>query len=250
MALDDVKSWAQVSRVLPSTVQDNVSAPVRVSRYGEYIVQTLTGNKLHGLADEGKYFVATNPTPGTGVDGHAAPSDITVDTKPHVFIRNDASASTDSRLYLDFIRLQVTAAGAGATTALWCAKMDTGATRYSSGGTEITEVNANMASTASSSAKIYHGAVVAAAATTSQRILGSGLLRTVVPVVGDTYLFTFGQPAPSVSSMIVGSTAIANIVVPMPPVVLGPADQFLLHLAGASQSGAHSYEITLGFWER
>mgnify|MGYP001584561631 CR=1 FL=1 len=250
MALEDRKNWNEISRVKPGKISDAVNGAQRAGSYGEPYVQAVIGSKLHALADEGSYFLAANATPGTGIAGHAAPVLADLYTKSFVLMRNTAAASAGTRIYLDFIELQVTAAGAGATNASWAAELDTGATRLTSGGTAITAVNPNMQSNAATIAALNAGANVTAAATSAAREIGSGVLRTVVPVVGDRYVWTFGTCETPLAGMIVGGTAIANIAIPMPPVVLGPTDMFLLHLMGVSQSGAHSYEIRAGWWER
>lgn len=238
------------SRVLPGVSYDNAWNAARGSRYGEVYAQPMGGAYM-GFADEGSYFLATNPTVGTGIAGHAAATAVD-DTKPLLLLRNGASpAAGAKRCYLDYIKLQTTVAGAGATNTLFAAKLDKGTNRYSSGGSAITPVNPNMDSTASPAMTVKAGAVVAAAASADVRLLTGGqLARSVVTVVGDTYLWVFGRSERALSSMIVAGTAIANIIFAMPPVVIGPEQMFLLHQAAASQSGAHSFEIEVGWTER
>jgi len=38
--------------------------------------------------------------------------------------------------------------------------------------------------------------------------------------------------------------------VPLPPVILGPTDQFALHLYAPSQNAAGVYKVFMGWWER
>jgi AraC-like DNA-binding protein len=65
-------TWALASRGLPTpAVGDSVYIPARSSRYGELVTQALAGSKMYAAADEGSYFVATNPTPGTAIAGIA-----------------------------------------------------------------------------------------------------------------------------------------------------------------------------------
>jgi len=71
----------------------------------------------------------------------------------------------------------------------------------------------------------------------------------VIKVVGDTYLINFGGEA-RVNSTAVAGTAVANIEINAPPVVLGPSDQLFLNTYAASQSVADSFEFEMGFWER
>src|SRR5688572_28837090 len=89
------------SRGVPGIPGENVYGPVRGTRYGEVVTQSLMGGKVYSLADEGTYFVATNPTMGTGIAGIAASTSF--DAAEHLLhIRN---TSTSKRLYLDFVDL-------------------------------------------------------------------------------------------------------------------------------------------------
>jgi hypothetical protein len=104
-----------------------------------------------------------------------------------------------------------------------------------------------QASTAAS-VTAYQGAVVAAAASTAQRTICHGLIRTVINVVGDEYLFTFGgEPKPAAAMPLEGTLQVSKHFT-CPPVVLGPTDQFLFHFFSGSQSAASSHECEIGFW--
>lgn len=239
------------SRALPSPVADGGSPQDWTDRYGTRIVMPWT-NKSYGAADAGKYFIVRNPTPGTGIASAAAPTTLD-DTKPFFILANGDTPSSPSakRLYLDYLKLQVTAAGTGGTNINASSKIDSNSTsRYTSGGSALTPKNVNMDSGEASIASAYAGAITAAAASANARLLFQQLIRNVIPVVGDTYLINFAPLDPNISSMAVAGTAIASLVFPHPPVVLGPQQAFLLHLWLASQSGASSYEIECGYWER
>jgi hypothetical protein len=108
-----------------------------------------------------------------------------------------------------------------------------------------------MASTETSGVdRLQFGAVVPTAASSNARLLWHSNVRTVIKVIGDKYLLTFGagQGAP-VATTIMAGTAQASIHLPCPPVVLGPGDTFLLHEFAASQTVAASYEFAMGWWE-
>lgn len=242
--------WGLSNRALPAPISgDNVYGPARVSRYGELVTQGLTGSKLSGLAGEGSYFVVTNPTPGTAIAGITA-ADGLDDLEALVFLRN--GLSNDKRIELDFLLLQVAAAGTNGTNFAFAMKGDKGNSRYASGGSSLTPVNTNMGSTRSTGIdKFYFGAVVPTAATSEVRLLHHGLLRTVIKVIGDKYLFKFGDSSPGVLSGIpLEGTTQANINVPCPPIVLDPGDTFLFHEFAASQTVAAQYQFACGFWVR
>jgi hypothetical protein len=237
-------------RGLPQPSADNVRGPVRGTRYGDQYEISLFGNRNHGLADEGSLFYHQHPTidAATTVAGHAAPVLADLYTKPFLVVTNADVSSSGRRCYLDFIELTVITAGANGTSDNWAAECDTGgaAARYSSGTlVRLTAVNPNMQSTAANQTVIDCGPYVAKAATASQRKMGSGVFRPSIQVAGDKYLFVFGG-APQVN----GIATIAQHVVPMPPVILGPGDLFLLHLYAPSQSAATVYKVQAQTWER
>jgi len=237
-------------RGLPGKQADNIYNDLRLSRYGELQTQALLGSKLYPLADEGQYFVARNPTAGTGIADAAAQTSIS-DTAPVAFMHNN-DALGGKRIYLDFMRLEVTAAGTAGTNLRAAFKVDSGNTRYTSGGTALTVVNPNMDSGSVSVVdQLFFGAITAAAATGSVRQVYQALCRTVIPVVGDVYLFTFGSSSsPATSGMVLEGTAQLERHIMCPPIVIGPQQQLTFHEFSASQSAAKSFEITMGWWER
>lgn len=223
-------------------------ALARGTRYGEQVVAPLSAD-FH--AQEGKFFSATTvPTTGaTGVAGHAAPVAY-IDTKPLVVIQNNAPLGSNVTITLKRLMVRWTAVGAGGTLPRFWTALDPTTNRYTSGGTEIAlKVNGRGGSANTSNAKIYHGAVVAPAASANQRVLKTGQIRPVVPVIYDELTFLFGQDAPGVPAVLSG-TLVAQSFVHHDPVVLDPQDTFLLHFWRASQSGADSYEVDLGWIER
>src|SRR5258708_2286029 len=100
-----------VSRVLPAAIADSLTPDGRrrLGRYGEQYVQGLV-QKSHALADEGSFFLAANPTPGTGVATIAAQATL-ADTAPFLLVKNAGA----KRLYLDALLLIATAPGTNGT---------------------------------------------------------------------------------------------------------------------------------------
>ena len=238
----------KVSRTIPGTrLLDGITDTelARITGYGEpYTIPF--GPRV--AADEGSYFVATNPTPGTGVAGHAAPT--THDTaKPYVLVINGAEVG-GARVYLDYLKLQVTAIGTGGTLNYATHTVDKNRTPGSA-GTDLTIVNVNLQSTRSSvlSNALIGPVVPGESNTADARVVAHHKARTVIPVVGDVLLFNYGgQPRPS-GAVLAGTTELEKII-HCPPIVIGPGDSYHLVLWRASQSAAASYEVELGFWER
>lgn len=234
-----------IFRDRPIAFTDNTSdaRPGRNGRYGEAYVYS-ANNKV-GYVDEGSYFTAVNATLGTGIAGHAAPVIADTDTKTLLHIFNGGQ----NRITLDYVWLRASAIGAGSSTTDFQVYIDTkGTTAKTSGGTVLAQVNSNSDSIISSGGVVTFGAVVTA--TSGSRKVAQRRLRSVVSVVEDHVLFNFGSPAGGVGSMISTGTLVGTFYEAMPPVVIGPGHNFCLVQSGVSQSGANSYEVELGFWER
>ena len=252
MSDQNQKSLSQ--RALPSRILPNTYGPDRSSEYGEKAMQPY-GFSRFNLADEGTYFIAHNITndASTTLAGHTAPvladADATM-TKPLIFCRFPVATTSRLRCYLDYIQIEVVTAGANGTQACWAAQLDTGATRYSSGTVEtLTTVNPNMQSSATPSLVTFAGPVVVGAESASVRNLGFGTLRPSIEIAGDVKLFTFGADIRDTSAS--AAAAVRTQIVNLPPVVLGPNDQFLLALhSQASQNAAGVYKVRMGWWER
>ena len=205
--------------------------------------------KNYAPADQGNYFVATNPTPGTGIASGSVTT--LADTTPLLIVKNNNSVG-GANIYLDQLRLTVSAAGGGGTTRFLTSKTDTSQTtaRYTSGGTSIgAGVNTNGLSTsAASNAQVYFGALTAAAAG-SARLICHLTLREIIEIVQDTFIIDYGaavgQPT---SALATGGAATVARYFAHPPVVIPPQQHYLLHYWGASLTTA-SFEFVLGWTE-
>jgi hypothetical protein len=235
-----------INRTLPTRNVDGstIVTPSRTGPYMEaYNIQVGASNWVP--ADEGSYFVAQNPTVGTGIAGHAAPVVADTDTKALLHIYN----SGVKNIVLDYIWLEVTAAGTGGTITYAVGYLDAkGSTARSSAGTLCTPVCTGPAAN-TSAAVAYFGPVVTAM--TSSRCIAIQLLREIIPVVQDTALIKFGSPNGGVhSGLTTAGTATCHIVNHFPPVVIGPGGNFNFASISPSQSAARSYQFSVGFWER
>ncbi len=243
-----------VQRTLPTTINGDsalvVAQPSRAGNRLEAYTLPLFSGKTSLLADEGSYFTTYNVTDGTGIAGHPAPVQADLSLKPLLHIFNGNAAGGKS-IILDFVRLRLTAIGAGATTTDFTAWIDQkGATCKTSGGTVATSVNCRSDNPNATGAIVSFGAVVATAYASERRI-DHQRVRSVVPVVEDQYVFTFGNSSPVFAAATPTSgTLILAAQVPMPAVCILPGGNFKLEQWGASQSGAHSFEYTVAWSER
>jgi hypothetical protein len=242
---------AAVQRTLPTFTADSTAAasPTRTGSYGEAYTIPIGSGKTYAYADEGAYYCTYNVTDGTGIAGHTAPVQADLSTKPLLHIFNGSSTK---RLYVDYVRIRMTAIGAGATTTDFTLWTDSaGATVKSSGGTVATVVNALSGGTADGDSIVSFGAVVATAHSSEKR-LDHQRVRSVVAVVEDQYTFGFGQAGTNMTpaAMALTGTAVVSAYVHMPPTIVPPLGNFKLVEWGASQSGAHSAEYSLCFAKR
>jgi len=239
-----------IARGLPTLNADGsaVVLPSRTGSYGEAYTIPMGSGKLHAFADEASYFVGYNVTDGTGIAGHAAPVQADLSTKALLHLFN---ASASKRIYIDFIRLRATAIGAGASTTDFTVWVDNGGvTSKTSGGTVATVVSALGGGAADSDSILSFGAVVAVAGTGEKRV-DHQRVRSVVAVVEDQYVFDFGGPGYGMpAAMALTGTAVVSAHVKCPPVVVPPLGNFKLVQWGVTQSGAHSFEYTIGYWRR
>lgn len=211
------------------------------------------GLKQYRYGAAGKYFTATNATPGTGIISGVVTS--LADTTPYVVFKNNNAVGTGINCHLDFLQLDVTVVGttfSGSRKFAHKTDLSQTTTRYSSGGTgPITPqpTGRGSGSIPSSSAQVYVGAITAAAAGDG-RLIQSGTLSSAIEVVFSTYVFDFGggvqQPY---SGLIDNSTTVMHKVFPTAPIVVGPQEHYLLHIWGASLSVGITFGVNMGWVE-
>jgi hypothetical protein len=255
-----------VSRVLPGPTQDGPEQErtFRLDRYGAIYVQGEV-LKQHALADEGSYFVANNGQTGILVGTQTA---FTAGSPSCIFANNDSPSNpTAKRLYLDYVELLVTTAGAGTSSGpkFMALVLDQGNRAGSPvGGTDFTSriVSPNQDNPLRSSiAQVIFGALTATTATGGARtVVGQRMVRlpvsaSALDTPGDIVRLEFGAPE-QMSSVVIGSTALlqANAIqacLKLPPVIVGPGQSCLIYLWQAvSNTTATTYAPEIGWWER
>ena len=206
-----------------------------------------------GIVDEGSYFVATNPTTGTGIatttsvvdDGNSGAT--SAQTRPLMIVRN-ANAVGGNNIYPLAIKLLVTSAPTSATFWQMSIRLDDIA-RYTSGGSTIVPKKVNPLSEATSPAQIYFGAITAAAASSNALLVANSMANPTIPVVKDTMIITFGWPgADSNFGNIV--TVNTQKVISVPPIVIPPGYSMVLGMWGTSNAAAPAFEFQFDYVER
>ncbi len=249
---DLINCWAVGNNGLPAPTTEGAQRPIRSSNRGELITQPLHGMKMYPVADEGSYYKANSPTPGTGIIDTAALTAFVATTPTAVIYNSNATVNgvPGKSIYLDYMRLTVTAAGTSGTNWFQQHYIDQ-INRYTSGGSLLTAVNPNALSTATSGAVIHFGAITAPAAGANVRLVDHELGRTVIKVIGDTYLFDFGGSArASNAGMPTDGTLQLNKVFTCAPIVIGPGCSWVWYEWAASQGTAAGFEVNIGYTER
>lgn len=220
----------------------------RVGLYGEQYVRNLDVTK-HVLADEGSYFVLTNPTPGSAL---ASAVNASSDFTKSLFIFYNSAAAGGPRCYLDYVKILPTTAPASATSMQFAVQIDT-TNRYTSGGTGPTAgVNVNGADGSASVGKWYYSSgsavITTAAASNAVRLVARGVARSVVPAVLEEIVLQCASDSASGSSS--GTTA-GRTATNLPPIVLdgGQSAVFNVWFPSNAITGL-SYEFEVGWYER
>jgi hypothetical protein len=244
----DALIYGKAQRGLPAPSAESLLLTTRTTRYGELVVELLSSTR-HALVDEGSYYTANNNQ--SGLATAAAQNAFSATASAFLLIQNTGSASDPNakRIYLDYVQLMCTAAGTNGT-AIFAALVLDNTLRYSSGGTLLTNNNANMdVATSASVSKVYAGGgtpLVCTAATNNARtIVGQRLVKNAIGVANDSYLLQFGGD-------LFASVSATTIITSqnLPPVVIGPQQSAMLHIWLPSQSVASSYMPEVGWWER
>jgi hypothetical protein len=232
----------KVARALPGAQADGTGIIARSSKYGETVTIPLTAG-TYGLADEGSYFYASTATPGTAYNLTGATQTAFVATTPTFVVKNN-DAEGAKRLFVDYVRVQITTGGTAGTRVEGAAVVDN-ISRYSSGGTALTVYSTNMDSaTATISAQSFGGAITALAASGNVRYACRFALKLAIPAVGDSMMVNFGQLES------VGTVASGEPRASCPPIVLGGGDTFLMYLWLPGQTATGTGEVTAAWWER
>lgn len=241
-----------IASALGTRNADNSASIVTPSRTGSYLeayVLPLGGAKLATYAEEGSYFTSYNVTDGTGIAGHAAPVQADLSTKPFIHLYN---SSATKFVTIDFIRIRMTAIGAGASTTNVTTWVDNnGASSRTSGGTLQVPVNTNPGNSTAYAGTIYAGGTLVGAIGTGEIRSDAVTVRSVVSVVQDHYVFSFGggvQAYPSAN--VTTGTTVNSVAIALAAVCVPPLGNFKFVMWGTSQSGAHSAEYVMGLWQR
>jgi len=233
---------------LPGIIADSSQAQLRTDQYGALHVR----NELLAWAEEGTHFRAIgSATPMTGI-AQAITTSFSATAVPLVMVNN----STTVRVIPHYIKLICTATGSTTSSSLAAISIDS-ASRYSSGGTDLTALiyNSNTASATTSAVSVLRfGTVTASAAGAGTRYVFNDSIKVQAApcwTIGDVVRFNFSLYGDSDPEPMSGTTPIA-IMKNVAPVVLGGQNSSLiLHLWNvANATTAPSWAVEVAWWER
>jgi hypothetical protein len=237
-----------VSQGLPGPkVPDTLPAYARIGPRRElYANLVLPDFKTSG--DEGSYFTGTNPTFGAGIAG---PNTAAFSATSAILTFLNKAGVGGPRTYLDFIRLICTNVGTGTVTAVNFGIV-TDAIVRGSAGTTITLGSPNQDAGVGANTQVLYTPTVAAASNSARNVSRPmGKSAAIALVAGDVYLFVFGSVEKAASVAMTTAVA-AQIVIPCPPIILGPGStqSAVLHAWFVGLTAAASFEFEVGLIER
>jgi hypothetical protein len=210
-----------------------------------------------GRVQIGHSWIGSNPTAGTGIASHAAPT-ATDGSKALAYFKNNYAASTGRSMYIHTLQFGVTVAGANATASrIYLEKTNAGTERWSSGGSTnlassaLVTKNLGVAAAATSMVMRLGALVTVATAAATDSLIWEDDVRSIIPKVSDKILLEFGDSTTATGATLFDIANTAPIVTRLriPQVELAPGEQLLVHLVNASQSAASSYTMKACWYE-
>jgi hypothetical protein len=234
-------------------VGDGVEIAPRMTGRGEQWVANLF-NDMKGPLVEGSYYIAATPTPGTGITLSVATGTTFSDTQALFGINNSDSGAAlgaqGKRIYLDFAMWVVTATPTTSTDHQIAHRTDNG--QRSSGGTAVSVVNANQDFGNNSVGKVFANPTVVAA-TGAIRNFGHMVVRKAAApnyILNDIVVVKFGGIEWSAALGNFTAAAQTIIVVPAPPICIGPNQSYVMNEWATLRAAALSGELFIGWVER
>ena len=236
---------------MPQNTLNNLSGAAKVNA----IWQT-----THSLADEGAYFVATNPIVGTAIamttsviDDALTASATHAPNVPYLYMQNRGGVGdvNSKSIYLKYIKLFSRLgdqAWTSATQALFSMRTDPGGDRRTTAGTALSVFNINSGASNSTAASFTAGGNVTSLPGALGRIAAHGLIQTTIPLAGSTWIWTFGDTGQSTNF---GYASVINsLTIPVGPLVIAPGWSFQLDIWATALAAAPTFEVEVGYVER
>ena len=217
-------------------------------------------NGDQSLADEGSYFVATNPTVGTAiamttsvVDDALTASATHAPNVPYLYMQNrgtvgDVNGKTISLRYIRMFSRIGDQAWTSATQALFSIYSSSSGDRRTTRGTTLSVYNANTNFSQATAADFTAGGNVTGLPGTTARIHAHGMIQSSIPLAGSTWLWLFGDPG--AASNFGYASVINTLTMYCPPCVIAPGWSMQLDIWATALAAAPTFEVEVGYAER
>lgn len=213
-------------------------------------VSDVSGGRSTPTTDTGGTFVATNPTPGTGIVAGVAVTLAAAATAPSMVVVNNNALNSNINIYPLYLKLTETVVSTTGTSSNFQFHMDV-INRYTSGGTVLAAQNTLSGSTARSNALVAFGAIVAPAANSDKFISGNLLQRIgLIDVAGDILQFTWGSPQLSLSIPFTTTATIGNFQFGLQSCAIQPGHSMVFTIWKTSVTVGITYEVEFGYLEK
>ena len=205
----------------------------------------------YAAADEGSYF--SNWLGATASGANAVTTQALGLANPLVVVHNKNPAG-GYNIYMRSIKLRTTTAVTGTTSVYHAGSLNPNIGTLTATGTVLTGPNnVNSASGNTSLAGVYGGVITATAQASApgSRIVHTGPVAGVIPIVLDSWLFAYGEPVNASIALQEATTTTKIIGVSLPPVIIAPQWFYIFAVWGPSwQAAAASYTYDVCYIER
>jgi len=231
-----------IARALPTATADGLASalPTRTGTYGEAYVNPISAKEFFS-ADEGSYYMALTPTPGTGIIGTVNIAAIT-DISPTMVLYN---GSATKRCYPQFINLHETVVSTTGARSQFTFYTDV-INRWTSSGTLLTEGCTNSGVTGASGVAIHVGTAIVSPAASAKVLIAHVVFRGTIDVVEDQLEFVFGGVGGGNGNSSRAAT-VSDFSKTLPPVCLLPGHSLVMHQWAGSQANAPTFEYQVGY---
>ena len=213
-------------------------------------VSDVSGGRSTPTTDTSGTFVATNPTPGTGIVTAVATTLVAAGTAPSMVVVNNNAPNSNINVYPLYLKLTETVVSTTGTAPNYQFHLDA-VNRYTSGGTILPGQNTLSGSNTGSNALIAFGALVGVAPVADRVVSGNLRCRIgLIDVAGDIVQFTWGSPGLSMSIPFTTTSTIGNFQFGLQSCAIQPGHSLVFTIWKASVTVGITYEVEFGYLEK
>ena len=200
-------------------------------------------------AEAGKYF--TSWAAAAANTAVATTTQALGTTSPHLVIWN-GQPTGGKNIYMKGVQFGTTAVSTGRTTLEHVGVLNDNTGAHTTVGTLMsTPVNVNGASGNASLTKLYAGVNVMSTPAAGSRIVHTGRVHMIIPIVLDVWNFVYGEPTAETSAPVETLAKVKIVNVALPPVIIAPQSFYTLGLWGASNgSDADTVRVSVSWIEQ